>query len=168
MLKNTSIAGRVRRNLSELSTNRMPALKRWLPATALILSLGCTANGEPAVEVTLDNDFHLRAGQSARIAAENIEIRFVGVTGDSRCPKGVMCVWEGDALVRIEILVGNEKEERTLHTASREANATDFANLNVGLIALHPAAVEGQVIEPEAYVAILRVARGMSGGKIVN
>lgn len=136
-------------------------------ATGLLFIFGCTANGETAIDVSLESAFQLHVGQSARISAENIEITFVGVTADSRCGKGVTCIWEGDAVVRIRAQVGAEKTEHELHTASRNANAADFANFSVGLVALYPAAIAERVIEPTAYIATLRVVRGMSGGKVV-
>ena len=67
---------------------------------ALILS-SCTANG--VVEGHLNEEFSLHIGQTAYIADENLKIEFVEVIGDSRCPRGVTCVWAGEVSCMMEI-----------------------------------------------------------------
>jgi len=51
------------------------------------------------LNVRLDQDFTLRLGQSALISDENLRVRFASVLEDSRCPKNVACVWEGQARI---------------------------------------------------------------------
>ncbi len=62
-----------------------------------LLAIGCKAS------VGLGEEFSLAAGKGAVVRGENLEITFLEVTEDSRCPKEVTCVWEGRArsLVRI-------------------------------------------------------------------
>lgn len=44
-------------------------------------------------------------------------LRYVAVTGDSRCPPDVQCVWAGDATVAFEWLPkGGRPEPFALHT----------------------------------------------------
>jgi hypothetical protein len=151
------------RLLHTSSEKLMPCL-----SACLIVASGCTANADSPIESTLDQDFQLRIGQSARISTEDMEIGFLAVTSDSRCGKGEVCITEGDATVRISLrIAGGTTEERELHTGSRLPSATDYANFSVGLVALHPAAISGQTIEPTAYLATFRVARGISGGQVI-
>jgi len=42
----------------------------------------------------------------------NIEVKLVQVVSDSRCPKGVSCVWAGEATVLVDIFENGEKIER--------------------------------------------------------
>ncbi len=44
--------------------------------------------------------------------AENVEVKLVEVVSDSRCPKGVTCVWAGEATVLLDIFKDGEKLER--------------------------------------------------------
>jgi len=142
----------------------IPAVRFSLLATGLLLTVGCAASGDNEIEASLDRDFQLRVGQSALISPVNIEITFVTVTSDSRCGKGEVCIWEGDAIIRIQLQrEGAETVERDLHTASREPGAVDFAGHTIRLVALFPPAVFGQVIAPKEYTAILHVVRGSSG-----
>jgi hypothetical protein len=135
-----------------------------LLATGLMLTIGCTASADNTVEATLEIDFQLQVGQSARVSSENIAVGFTAVTSDSRCGKGEVCIWEGDATVRIWLQVnGGEKEERELHTASREPSAASFGGYSIRLVALFPPPISGRAIGPNEYVANLRLIRGSSG-----
>ena len=69
-------------------------------AVALLLG-GCASIGE--VEGRLGEEVSLRIGQSVVISGENLEITFVEVLEDSRCPKDVVCVWEGRVRLTVEI-----------------------------------------------------------------
>jgi len=132
-----------------------------LLATVLMLAVGCTASAENTVDATLETDFQIRVGQSALVSSENITVGFTAVTSDSRCGKGEVCIWEGDAAVRVWLEVnGGQREERELHTASREANAANFGDYNVRLVALLPPPLSGRAIAANDYVATMRVMRG--------
>ena len=67
----------------------------------LLLTSSCVASNE--VKVRLGEEFSLKSGQIAVISDENLKIEFVEVTEDSRCPKGVTCVWEGRVSCLVEI-----------------------------------------------------------------
>jgi hypothetical protein len=54
----------------------------------------------------------LRYGRSAIVAGTRVT--FADVVADSRCPKDVVCVWAGDAAVRLE----SGAESIVLHTAA--------------------------------------------------
>lgn len=72
----------------------------------LVLGLGLIASAcgsEPEVIARLDQDFILKVGQSALIETEGLEIKFVEVVSDSRCPTGVTCVWAGEATALVNI-----------------------------------------------------------------
>ena len=139
-----------------------------LLTACMILASGCTANADTAIEASLDKDFQLQIGQSALLAAENLEVGFQAVTSDSRCGKGETCIWEGNATARIWVRIdGGAKEESELHSSSRMLTAVDFANFSIGLVALNPPAIAGRDIEQTEYIATFRVVRGISGGKVI-
>jgi hypothetical protein len=45
--------------------------------------------------VDLGREFSLHIGDSASIKGEELQVKFLEITEDSRCPTGVVCVWEG-------------------------------------------------------------------------
>lgn len=73
----------------------------------LLLMLAC-ASSTPTTP--LGEPFTLTPGNS--VTVDGVQITFVGVGQDSRCPPDVQCIWEGDAEVRLRV----EAEEVTLHT----------------------------------------------------
>jgi len=56
-------------------------------------------NGRPR-----DGVFSLRVGEHVDLKGRRAEVGFQRVTQDSRCPTGVVCVWEGAAAVRLWLL----------------------------------------------------------------
>lgn len=66
----------------------------FLAIVAFVLLSGCVGSTHE-VKAHLDEEFSLRIGQTASIAGENLKIRFDEVVEDSRCPKGVTCIWAG-------------------------------------------------------------------------
>lgn len=78
----------------------------------LVIAAAC-ATGR--VNVPLGEPFDLRYGQTAVV--ENVmQIRFVELVSDSRCPRTVQCVWAGNAEIRLEIEADGRAEVHTLNT----------------------------------------------------
>lgn len=59
---------------------------------------------------------------------DTLEVEFVKVISDSRCPKNVQCVWAGEAKVLVKIYRNGEFEEETQ-------------------ITIHPRVLEASVLE---------------------
>ncbi|MFH1752138.1 MAG: hypothetical protein ABH821_04345 [archaeon] len=59
---------------------------------------------ETLTGISLDNSFQLKINQTAVIESENLEITFLSVVSDSRCPVDVTCFLEGEAVVVINVL----------------------------------------------------------------
>jgi hypothetical protein len=70
----------------------------FLLCIILSTSSACKNDG-----VSLGEDFYLYIGESANIKGEELQVRFLEVTEDSRCPKGVTCIWEGRVSCLVEI-----------------------------------------------------------------
>ena len=66
------------------------------------------------LEVSLNEEFELSIGQCVFITGENLEIRFKEVTGDSRCPRGVMCIWEGRVSCMVELVKAGSSYQMVL------------------------------------------------------
>jgi len=81
-------------------------------AFAILLS-SCAS---PAAETSasLDHDFSLRIGQTGTVTGEPLRIRFGGIMGDSRCPTGAQCVWQGEVTARVEISYRQTAYEKVL------------------------------------------------------
>ena len=69
-----------------------------LVATVILGLAACSHDG-----VSIGEDFSLHIGESASIRGEELQVRFLEVTEDSRCPRGVTCIWEGRVSCLVEI-----------------------------------------------------------------
>jgi hypothetical protein len=67
---------------------------------AIMLLSGIACNQTTA---NLGHEFSLYIGESARIQGEELQLKFLNVIGDSRCPKGATCVWQGEVSCTVEI-----------------------------------------------------------------
>lgn len=68
-----------------------------LAAVPVLAAAGCSNNVSPGQEFTLP------VGRSVTVTGENLTIKFIGVTVDSRSPKGVQTIWAGEAKIQLEI-----------------------------------------------------------------
>lgn len=83
------------------------SLARFCIALCCMISAACATSATPAQQtVSLDMEFTLAPSGRAKIERTNIEVRFVGISEDSRCPRDIACVWAGQAKVRLDITNG--------------------------------------------------------------
>lgn len=55
------------------------------------------------ISAQLGVPFQLRVNQTATLSSENLQIKFLNVTGDSRCPIDVVCFWAGEVTIEVNI-----------------------------------------------------------------
>jgi hypothetical protein len=157
--------------------SRTPVIERETRRTALVLrgwvlllaastavGVGCAAEPDTGVAARLGAPFELRVGQAAIIGDEELEVRFAGVTSDSRCGKGETCVWEGDASVTVVTrLAGAAEEQHALHTSARFPDSAMYQGYSIRLALLSPAPAAGITPAQADYRAVFEVTRGASG-----
>lgn len=134
----------------------------------LLLLAACGAGGSAGPDLDLSRtapiEFTLQIGGQRQVGAA--QITFEGVSGDSRCPADVQCVWAGDAAVALEVgpAAGDGPAYQiTLHTGV-EPRAAEVLGLRITLLELAPTPVAGVPIGPEEYRATLRVVGTRYGG----
>jgi hypothetical protein len=122
-----------------------------LALTGLMLA-GCSrepvGTNAPDLSVGAGETFTLQVGQIAELTGVALRIRLLEVAQDSRCPRDVVCVWEGDALAAIEVVYRGVEYAFGLHlnpAESRPGTAT-VGGYQVALDAVAP--------EPQADVTI--------------
>lgn len=64
--------------------------------------------------VSLDQPFILELNQTAELKSDQMRIKFLGISEDSRCPTGANCFWEGRAVADFEVSQGDEYYMKTL------------------------------------------------------
>jgi hypothetical protein len=93
-------------------------LKRFCFLMSLVFLVAMLSGCSKTLNASLDSQFTLSPGQSARISSESMDIKFIGVTADSRCPKGVECIWAGEVTCDIEITKDGVKDIVQLKTVA--------------------------------------------------
>ena len=122
-----------------------------------ILLLGCVllAACTSAVEPTIGESFVLAQGETAVVAAQNMEITFVDVPDDGRCH--AVCVWEGNALVQLEVVRDGVELVIGLNTALVPRSALVADDLELALEGLEPWPTTRGSIDKRDYRATLRL-----------
>lgn len=124
------------------------------------LNAGATPAARAPAEAKVGEEFSLQPGGSAQIIGEALSLRFERVVSDSRCPVGVTCVWEGDAVARIQLEgTSGQTMAADLHTSPSFSAEVTFQGYRVRLVRLAPPRQEDAQISPESYVATLIVLR---------
>ena len=72
----------------------------------LLAVSACDEQSPAGPTVTANERFTLAPGEVATVRDVDLHVRFVAVTGDSRCPADVLCIQGGDALVHISVIDG--------------------------------------------------------------
>lgn len=126
-----------------------------LPLVILILS-GCAGNSAE-VKAGLGENFMLTIGQRASITGEDLNIRFVEVVADSRCPQGVQCIWAGEASSHIEISYSGVTYQKVLtQPGASEPPQADFAAYEI-TFDLQPYPKAGEQIQDKDYRLELQI-----------
>jgi len=99
--------------------------------------------------VELNKEFSLKINQNAFIRSEFIKIKLIDIS-DSRCPKGVQCVWAGEARAEINILKNNQDVgtfNLTLGSGRNDESTINFDKYSVKLTAVEPYPILNQTIK---------------------
>jgi hypothetical protein len=123
----------------------------------------CTAPGggniPPESQPAVHGDDTLTVGIGQRVSPPGgaYAVRFVRLVADSRCAANVVCVWQGDAAVRVELApAGRGAVEGTVHTALEPKTlSADAYTLSVVDVVPHPGASDSAAT-PQVRVRVVR------------
>ena len=122
----------------------------------IVLAAGaCDTSTSPTTP--LNTEFTLARGEARTIEDTTTEVRFNGVTNDSRCPADVVCVTGGDAHVQIRVSSGLATRDYVLHTGDMKPVTHD--SLTIHLVQVSPYPFSSRTISPDEYRVTLRVTR---------
>jgi hypothetical protein len=145
-------------------TGRRVALFIGFAASGGLVACQSTAGppdalSEELVQAELAQMFTLAPGQVARIGRDGPYLGFRRVTGDSRCPMDVVCVWAGDAVVAVEVgLTMSSWTQGELHTDPQRP-PLDAGAYQIRLADLQPFPRSSESIDPSRYRATFTVTR---------
>ena len=132
-----------------------------------LLTASCTTPAQPgtssgvipSAQVEPNRQFDLKSGQEASVQGTPISVRFLSVSEDSRCPSDVVCVWAGNAVVRLSLMSTQASSiEAALNTTLDPKNVT-YGGYTVRLVDVKPVPKSGTKILDADYVATLEVTK---------
>ena len=101
-----------------------------------------------------ENGFLVRFGEQITRSSENLNITFLSVLEDSRCPIGAQCVWAGNAKIRVRVENPEIQASQVELNTDLEPKSTDVGNYRLTLESLSPHPSLKHQIQSSEYVAI--------------
>ncbi|TMQ70723.1 MAG: hypothetical protein E6K80_07650 [Candidatus Eisenbacteria bacterium] len=129
--------------------------------TALLLGATCHRQYVPAL---LDQPVTLRHGQWASFSRRPLQIAFLAIAQDSRCPKNVQCAQAGDAVVLFQAKSA-ESGFGSFMARLPGGAPTDsipwatWGSYRLRLLSLEPYPEAGVVVDSSAFVATFIVEK---------
>lgn len=126
-----------------------------LVLVGLVNLIGCA----PAVvkEAQLDQPFTLFVRERAQLG--DLQIRFIGVPEDSRCPLDVECVWAGNAKIVLGVSLKDSDETVITINSTVDPQEALYAGYRIRFVSLKPERFSERLINPAEYRVTLIVSR---------
>jgi hypothetical protein len=134
-------------------------LANILKGARFVEGLAAAQRSSAPTAVDLGRSFPLRIKGEVEVGGASLQIRFDRVSEDSRCPVGVTCIWEGDAVVRLTAVKDGAATTFDLHTNARFEREHVRDAYQIRLLALEPLPTADGAATPSDYVATLVVER---------
>jgi len=128
---------------------------------ALVTMPHALVNAETHGPNVIINQFQLRPNQTAS-EPNNIDVKFLNVTDDSRCPSDVTCIWQGKSTITVNVVKsGQNLGNFNLTSGLGDKNAT--AQISDGyflqLTQIEPYPKSGTKIFLSDYVATFELSK---------
>ena len=114
---------------------------------------------EISYSAPLGKEVSLKINRALVVESENLEIKFLGVTSDSRCPKGTSCVWAGQVVVMVNVLKAGENlgEFELIDTNDGRVSPTQVDNYEIFLLKVKPYREVNKIINTKDYIITIKV-----------
>jgi len=125
--------------------------KVMLPFFLLIIA-SCKQSATNATGPKIGEEFELKYGQSVQVYDhETILITFQNVGEDSRCPKGAVCIWQGNARIVLKVAQQDTSVNTTLEPKEITYSRPDGYQYTIRLVSVSPYPDTSQQIKLENY-----------------
>ena len=134
-------------------------MRLFLVVLCLLAVTACDEASPVGPSVALNERFTLAPSEVATIRDVALHLRFVAVTGDSRCPADALCIQGGDALVHVQVIDAGATSSYALHTGDASRATVTHNQVRIRLVELQPFPFSSRTIAPGDYRATLTVTR---------
>jgi len=134
-------------------------MKKGIIVLLTVFLLGCNKNSDVNDQYNLSANtiVTLKYKECIDISDFGFKICLDSILNDSRCPSGVVCVWEGDAQVGFSIKKADEIKLFRLHTQRNFQRDTTINGFKISLESLTPYPADGSAIDQKDYSAEIKV-----------
>jgi hypothetical protein len=112
----------------------------------------------PAVAAKRTETLKVQINKEKSFAKAKLNVRFVELVEDSRCPADAQCVWAGNAKIKIRVTMNGRSHDITLDTNGPH-QATTTEGYSIKLISLTPAPRSNIRIDRNGYVATFEAVK---------
>lgn len=120
-----------------------------------------------AIEVQPGEEIQVRMkeGSDIFLTPDKVTVRFIKMMTDSRCPKNVVCVWEGLAIIRVDVTRDTEQPTVLLLaipglvSTPYRRNTLEASGYYITLLQLDPYPVFQSGNGPTVYEALLAIEK---------
>jgi hypothetical protein len=114
----------------------------------------CHSAGAPAPrEAAFDQEIQLAPGERALFGPRKLDVEFVRVVEDSRCPTDVTCVWAGEVKVQLATRSGGAEAVQHELTAGKPAAV---GGLQLDVVQVQPERISTREIAAQEYRVTLQ------------
>jgi len=114
---------------------------------------------EISYSAPLGKEVSLKIDQTLKIESENLEIKFLRVISDYRCPKEVVCVWAGQVIVMVNVWKAGENlgEFELIDTNDGRVSSTQVGDYEIFLLKVEPYPEINKIINTKDYSITIKV-----------
>ena len=132
---------------------------RLFAAVFCLFAVTACYQDSPTSPGPIDQRVTLSPGASTTVEAARVSLKFIGVSGDSRCPGDAICIQGGSATVRVEATnSAGARQDVTFETGTMQPVTYGTLTLELVELAPYPFGSKGP-IQPQDYRATLRITR---------
>ncbi|MGI0007036.1 MAG: hypothetical protein ACREAR_03445 [Nitrosotalea sp.] len=105
--------------------------------------------------------FQLKVNQTAS-EPDDISVKFLNVTGDSRCPSGVTCIWQGKSTIIVNVIKNNKNlgnSSLTSGLGNNNATITIPGGYLLQVIQVEPYPASGMSIPISDYAVTFAISK---------
>jgi hypothetical protein len=134
-------------------------MRLFLVGLCLFAVTACDEQNPVGPTVGMNERFTLAPSEVATLRDVGLNVQFLQVTGDSRCPADALCIQGGDAIVHIRVLDGGATSSYALHTGDSSRATVTHNRVRISLVELQPYPFSSRTIAPGEYRATLTVSQ---------
>jgi hypothetical protein len=132
-------------------------------STERTVRVDAAVDGRADVSASMSQSVNVRYGQEVVVPGYKFKIKFVAVPEDSRCPKGVNCIWAGNVRVRLQVSKARSKPvkvELSLNPRDfPDGETANYGNYKIKLKSVEPYPVADQQLNARDYTVTLDISK---------